>query len=431
MPSFENMNVVENVLRSVPIPKFALVRQKFAGAQVEDVQQAVRSSMKERGLYDAIKPGARIAIAAGSREIANLAKIVRETVDIVRERGAEPYIMPAMGSHGGATAQGQAEILAGFGIDERSMGCPIVADMEVTQIGVSENGDPVHVASHLLGADGIIIINRVKPHPAFSGAIESGIVKMSVIGLGKQRGADYCHQRGLGGFSQRLQTMSKVVFSKLPILFGIAILENAYDKTAKIVCIPADRVFDEEPALQAEARSLMPRIIPEQLDVLIVDRIGKNISGTGADPNVMCRFTSPYKSSDKKPPVRIVMLDLTEQTHGAAAGMGQADFITRRLYEQIDYGKIYINSITSTLLQNSFTPIVMPSDKLAIQAAVKTCNRVDMENARIVRIKDTLNIGTLMISRSLLPFARECDELEIISDLFELEFDKDGYLLER
>lgn len=431
MPSFENMNVVEDVLRPIPIPRFALVRQHFDCTQIKDIKAAVRESMQQRGLYSAIKPGANITIAVGSRQIANLDLIVRETVDIVRERGANPFIMPAMGSHGGATAAGQTEILEAFGISEESMGCPILADMEVSQIGVSENGDPVYVASHLLSADGIIIINRVKPHPAFSGPIESGIVKMSVIGLGKQKGADYCHQRGLGGFSQRLLVMSKTVFSKLPVLFGIAILENAYDQTAKIVCIPADRVFDEEPSLQAEAKSLMPRIIPEDMDVLIVDRIGKNISGTGADPNVMCRFTSPYKRSDRKPPSRIVMLDLTEQTHGAAAGMGQADFITHRLYSKVDYGKIYINSLTSTLLQNSFTPLIMPNDKMAIQAAIKTCGRVDVENARIVRIKDTLNIGTMMISQAMLPFAEACDDLEIISDPFELEFDENGYLTER
>lgn len=431
MPSFENMKVVEDVLRDIPIPRFALVKQHFDCTQVEDIPAAVRESMACRGLYDRIKPGANITIAVGSRQIANLAQIVREMVDIVRERGANPFIMPAMGSHGGATAEGQAEILESFGIDEKSMGCPILAAMAVSGIGVSENGDPVWAASHLLDADGIIIINRVKPHPAFTGAIESGIIKMSVIGLGKQKGADYCHQRGLGGFSERLQVMSRVIFSKLPVLFGLAILENAYDQTARIECIPAECVHSEEPALQTEARALMPRIIPEGPDVLIVDRIGKNISGTGADPNVMCRFTSPYKSSDRKAPKRIVMLDLTEQTHGAAAGMGQADFITQRLWSQIDYGKIYINSLTSTLLQNSFTPLIMPSDRYAIQAAIKTCNRTDLENVSIVRVKDTLNIGTIMISEALLPFAEASDELEVVSELFELEFDDEGYLVER
>ena len=431
MPSFENMNAVTALLHDVPIPEFALVRQKFDDSRIDDVRSAFRHSISERSLAETIKPGNRIVVAVGSRQIANLEEIVNEAVSLIKERGATPVIMPAMGSHGGATAAGQREILASFGIDEQSMGCPMADSMDVAQIGVSENGDPVYVAKHLLDADGIVIINRVKPHPAFSGDIESGITKMSVIGLGKQKGAEYCHQRGLGGFSKRLQAMSRVIFAKLPILFGVAIVENAYDQTAEVVCIPADRVSVEEPELLQKARRLMPRLIPEGSDVLIVDRIGKNISGTGADPNVMCRFTSPYKSSDRKPPKRIVFLDMTEQSHGAAAGMGQADIITQRLYSQIDYEKIYINSITSTLLQNSFTPIVMPSDKLAIQAAIKTCGRVDTENAEIVRIKNTLEIGQIMISSALLPFAEKSSELEVISDPFALSFDDDGYLADR
>lgn len=428
MPSFENMRMVETMLREVPIPRFMRVRQRFAGNEISDVGAAVRASMQERQLYTSIYPGARVAIAVGSRQIANLSKIVLEVVEIVRQCGGEPYIMPAMGSHGGATAEGQAEILATFGIDEQSMGVPIEASMEVSYIGSSEDGDPVYVAAHLLQTDAVILINRVKPHPAFSGAIESGITKMSVIGLGKQRGADYCHQKGLDGFSDRLQKMSKVVFQRLPILFGVAIIENPYDRTADIRCIPANQVAVEEPGLLELARAYMPRIIPEALDVLIVDKIGKNISGTGADPNVMCRFTSPYKTSSRPAPKRIVMCDLTEETHGAAAGMGQADFITRKLYDQVDYGKIYINSLTSTLLQNSFTPLVMPNDRLAIQAAIKTCGRVDVQNIRMVRIQDTLMLETILASESLLPEIEQSSELECISDPFSIAFDESGEL---
>lgn len=430
MPSFKNMDVVEACLKEIALPKFIKVRQHFDSTEVDDISAAVRTSMAQRDLYSSIKPGSKVTIAVGSRQIANLAAIVKEVVSIVKECGAQPFIMPAMGSHGGATAEGQAEILNTFGISEETMGAPILSSMEVSYIGVSQNGDPVYVASHLLNTDAVIIINRVKPHPAFTGPIESGITKMSVIGLGKQKGADYCHQKGLDGFSERLRVMSRVVFNKLPIIFGVAILENPYDKTAEIHCIPADLVEKEEPALQIRAQKYMPRIIPEALDVLIVDEIGKNISGTGADPNVMCRFTSPYKSSPRTPPKRIVMLNLTEETHGAAAGIGQADFITRRLYEQIDYGKIYINSLTSTLLQNSFTPLIMPSDELAIKAAIKTANRTDLENIKIVRIKNTLELENILISEALLSFAEKEPSLEIMSDSFYLNFDEGGYIKE-
>lgn len=387
MPNFDHMHAIDSVIGGVTIPRFLRVRQHFSSREVTDVGAEIRHSMEERQLYGTIKPGSRVVIAVGSRQIANLAVMVKGLVDIVKERQAHPFIMPAMGSHGGATAEGQAEILDTFGINEAAMGVPILSAMEVSHIGDSENGDPVWVASHLLQADAVIIVNRVKPHPAFSGPIESGITKMSVIGLGKQKGAEYCHQKGLDGFSSRLQVMSRVVFRKLPIIFGVAILENPYDRTAEIHCIPADQVAAEEPKLLERARQYMPQILLDGLDVLIVDEIGKNISGTGADPNVMCRFTSPYKTSDRTPPTRIVMRDLTPETHGAAAGMGQADFITRRLYEQIDYGKIYVNSLTSTLLQNSFTPLIMPNDEAAIKAAIKTCCRTDLENVRIVRIK--------------------------------------------
>jgi hypothetical protein len=430
MPNFDHMHAIDSVIGGVTIPRFLRVRQHFSSREVTDVGAEIRHSMEERQLYGTIKPGSRVVIAVGSRQIANLAVMVKGLVDIVKERQAHPFIMPAMGSHGGATAEGQAEILDTFGINEAAMGVPILSAMEVSHIGDSENGDPVWVASHLLQADAVIIVNRVKPHPAFSGPIESGITKMSVIGLGKQKGAEYCHQKGLDGFSSRLQVMNRVVFRKLPIIFGVAILENPYDRTAEIHCIPADQVAAEEPKLLERARQYMPQILLDGLDVLIVDEIGKNISGTGADPNVMCRFTSPYKTSDRTPPTRIVMRDLTPETHGAAAGMGQADFITRRLYEQIDYGKIYVNSLTSTLLQNSFTPLIMPNDEAAIKAAIKTCCRTDLENVRIVRIKNTLEIGTILVSEALLPEIENNPAFEILSQPFALRFDENGELIE-
>ena len=430
MPTFKNMGAVEQILSNIQIPRFIRVRQIFQTVKVEDIGQKIREEIRDHQLAAAIQPDMKVVIGVGSRQINNLAEIVKEIVFFVKAQGGQPFIIPAMGSHGGATAEGQAEILNSFGINEDTMGAPILADMSVTYIGDSAEGDPVYVSDYLLSADAVILINRVKPHPAFTGEIESGITKMSVIGLGKQKGADYCHRRGLQGFSKRLQTMSKVVFEKIPVIFGVAILENPYDETAEIHCIPAQCVAEREPLLLVKAREYMPRLIPEGLDVLIVDEIGKNISGTGADPNVMGRFTSPYKKATKSPPARIIMRRMTEETHGAAAGIGQADFITKRLYEDIDYGKIYVNSLTSTLLQNSFTPLVMKNDSMAIKAAIKTCGCSNGEYARIVRIKNTLEIESILVSEAMASEIRDHKDLEILSDPFELRFDEGGEIID-
>ena len=270
MITFEHMNLVQDVIRDTPIPRFVKVRQKFSVKRENDIPGCIRRGMEERRLFERILPGQRVAITVGSRQIANMSAIVKELVDICRERGAVPYLFPSMGSHGGGTAEGQAAFLRHYGITEETMGAEIDASMDVTQIGTIRDGTPVYVASHLLRADAIIIMNRIKAHPGFSGAIESGLTKMSVIGFGKRIGAESMHRIGAQGMSARLAEAAAIIFEKIPVCFGVGVIENAYDETAEIHCIPAECIPQEEPPLLIRAKAYMPRIILKRGSVLTI-----------------------------------------------------------------------------------------------------------------------------------------------------------------
>lgn len=429
MASFDNMDEVRRVLRDIPIPDFFSARQRFETKTVADIPAELDRQLRKNNLLERVRPGASIAITVGSRQIAGMPEVVRTLVTICRERGARPFVIPAMGSHGGATAEGQREILIEYGISEETVGAPIYSDMETVQIGLTSVNEPVWAARHLLEVDGIIVLNRIKAHPGISGAIESGITKMAVIGLGKQKGAETCHREGLIGMSERIQRAAQVIFEKLPVLFGVGLVENAYDRLAEINCIPTEQIAAREPEILRRAKSYMPRILPSPLDVLVIDEIGKNISGMGADPTVFGRYITPGKQSPFPGPTRIVMLGLTEETRHAAGGIGQADFITRRLYDEIDYGKTYINCLTSSFPPTAFTPVIMPSDKMAIQAAIKTCGCADYQGCRVARIRNTLAVETILLSRSLYREALDDPQMEVLSEPAELRFDEEGNLL--
>ncbi|WP_207724736.1 lactate racemase domain-containing protein [Thermanaerosceptrum fracticalcis] len=430
MPVIKNMHIVEQAVDDVIIPRFVKVRQVFPAPVLTDIPGTLRNELAKHEIKERIKPGQKVAICVGSRGIANIATITRETVSYVKELGATPIIIPTMGSHGTATAEGQRAILAEFGITEEAMGAEIVSCMDVVEVGRIADGTPVFVDKHLPGMDAVIIVNRIKPHTSFSGPIESGIIKMSVIGLGKHKGAETCHQLSFKNFANRLLEMSRIVFKTVPIVFGVALIENPYDETAEIHCVPAEKVEEIEPVLLEKAKSYMPRILFNPLDVLIVDEIGKNISGSGADPNVTGKFTSEHKKADFTPPRRIVIRDLTPETEGSAVGMGQADFVTQRLYDKFDLAKTYINCITSTLTINGLLPMVMRNDYYAIKAAMKTCNLLNLNDARIVRIKNTLKIEEIYISENLLPEAKVNPNIEILTGPFELKFDEEGYIVD-
>lgn len=396
-----NDGTVSRLLRDVPLPKMFHASQKFPDAHIkrENIEKAIYAEINRSGVGEQIKPGMQIAITAGSRGIRNVDEITRSVVAWVRSRGATPFIVPAMGSHGGATAEGQKELLAGYGITEERMGCEIRSSMETVLLGHSELGKPVYMDRNAYESDGVIISCRLKPHNAFRGPIESGPCKMMTVGLGKQKGAEQVHSDGMDIIARNIPTMVKVTLGTGKILFAIPCLENAYDQTLMFEAIPAEKIMEREPELLRIAFANMPSILVQEGDVLIVDRIGKNFSGTGVDPNVTGTFSTPYASGGVQVQ-RTCFLSLTEESHGNSLGVGLASAITRRIFDQIDADAMYTNCITSTVIKSAMVPCVLSTDKEAVQFCIRTCNRVDKEHPRVIRIPSSLHIGQVMLSEA-------------------------------
>ena len=400
------MNVIQgggvsNLLQGVEIPRMFRARQSFPEAAIlpQDLPQVIFAELSKPEIAGQIKPGLRIAITAGSRGIANVAIITKAIVDFVKTRQAEPFIVPAMGSHGGATAEGQLEVLAGNGITPDRMGCPIHSCMDAVLLGESERGKPVFLDQLAFESDGIIVSCRIKPHNAFRGRYESGICKMLAVGLGKQAGAESVHADGMGQMAENLLANAKVILAKAPVLFAIPCLENAYDETCKIEAVPSEQILDREPELLELAFANMPRLLVAEGDVLVVDEIGKNYSGTGVDPNITGTFSTEYASGGVKVQ-RTCMLDLSEVSHGNGLGVGLASAISKRLFDKLDPEKMYPNCITSTVLKSAMIPLVLASDREAIQLCIRTLNGVDKNAARIIRIANSLHIGRIMLSEA-------------------------------
>ena len=400
------MNVIQgggvsNLLQGVEIPRMFRARQSFPEAAIlpQDLPQVIFAELSKPEIAGQIKPGLRIAITAGSRGIANVAIITKAIVDFVKTRQAEPFIVPAMGSHGGATAEGQLEVLAGYGITPDRMGCPIHSCMDAVLLGESERGKPVFLDQLAFESDGIIVSCRIKPHNAFRGRYESGICKMLAVGLGKQAGAESVHADGMGQMAENLLANAKVILAKAPVLFAIPCLENAYDETCKIEAVPSEQILDREPELLELAFANMPRLLVAEGDVLVVDEIGKNYSGTGVDPNITGTFSTEYASGGVKVQ-RTCMLDLSEVSHGNGLGVGLASAISKRLFDKLDPEKMYPNCITSTVLKSAMIPLVLASDREAFQLCIRTLNGVDKNAARIIRIANSLHIGRIMLSEA-------------------------------
>lgn len=419
------MEIIRELLKGTPLPRLARVRQTFAAPRVADVAAALRSELAKDSVAGRVRPGMRVAVAVGSRGVAELPTLAAVTVAELKRLGAEPFIVPAMGSHGGATAEGQREVLADLGVTEASAGCPILASMEVVEIGRLDNGLPVYIDKHAHDADGIVVINRVKPHTAFRGPNESGLVKMITIGLGKQKGAESCHAYSFKYMAEHIVAMAGIILAKMPVLFGVGTVENAYDQVARVVAVPADELIETDRKLLVEAKANLPSLPFSQIDVLIVDRIGKDISGDGMDPNITGRYPTPYASGGPEV-AKMAVLDLTDATHGNANGMGTADFTTRRLVDKTDFAKTYANGLTSTVVGPTHTPTVLECDRDAVQAAVKTCNARDLTRVRLVRIADTLHLGELRVSEALLAEAATHPRLTVTGAAEEMRFDAAG-----
>lgn len=410
-------------------PKVIKVRQKFASPLLENIQDKINSEMAP--FSDQVLHGQRIAVAVGSRGIRNLLVIVSAVVTKLKEWGAEPFIVPAMGSHGGATSDGQKEVLASFGITEENLEVPIISNMDVLEIGHIREGIPVYIDRETIAADGIILINRIKPHTDFRAPVESGLMKMLVVGLGKQRGAELIHSHGVLGLQTLIPLMADVAINKLPILFGLGILENARDETADIIALDSNQMREKEPSLLIRASELMPKLPIDFLDVLVVEKMGKNISGTGIDTNIIGRMGIRNQADLQTPKIsRVVVLDLTEESHGNALGVGLADIIPRRLQEKIDINKTYANVVTTSLLERGFIPLVMPTDRETISIALKTVGRpVNPQDARFMIIRSTLDLEEIYISTNMVLEIKDMPGIEIIGEPESLSFSEEGELM--
>lgn len=422
---------ISNLLKDVKLPKMFHAVQEFKKDRIEPerIPALVYEQHSRPEISRTVKPGMEIAITAGSRGVANVDVITKAIVDFCKEKGAKPFIVPAMGSHGGATPEGQLEVLAGFNITEETMGCPIRSSMETVLLGYSEYGKPVYQDKNAHEADGIILSCRIKPHNAFRGKYESGVLKMLVVGLGKQKGAESVHSDGMDNMARNIPANGRVALENSKILFAIPCVENAYDETALIEAIPTDQIFDREPELLKIAASNMPSILVGEADVLVVNEMGKNYSGTGVDPNISGTWSNDYVSGGLKVK-RTCFLDLTDCSHGNANGMGLASVITARMFEKLDLNKIYMNSFTSTVLKSAMMPPVVANDREAIQACIRTANRIDRDHVRMVRIKNTLHIGEIMLSESYYEDVvnGKYPGLTAVSEPAELLFDEEGNL---
>jgi hypothetical protein len=379
------------------LPRWLRVRQQLDTDEIGNVAAAVAAAFLQQGIGEKIPPGSRVAITGGSRGIDRLDMVIRAVVTEVRKRGGRPFIIPAMGSHGGATAEGQAQVLAQYGISEGSVDAPIRASMETVQLGTVADGVPVffdRIAA--TEADLVIPVNRVKPHTDFHGEIESGLCKMIAIGLGKQRGADTFHTRGFDQFHRLIPAVAQFSLSKVNIPFGIALVENGLGRLVLVEAVPAREILSRERELLRIARKKMAHLPGEVIDVLVVDFLGKDISGIGADSNVVNRYYTgqlPLKPRIQ----RLVVRDLTNATEGNASGLGLADVALRRAVERTDPLKTYMNCITAKTPEGARMPLTVENDRQALFVAVACCLQVtDAESARIARILDTKHLETLL-----------------------------------
>lgn len=418
---------IRKLVSDAYIPPMIPVRQKFPRPKIDDVAGRMRALLSRQDIGATIKPGMEIGVTCGSRGVANIRFIIREICACVRERGAHPFIIPAMGSHGGASGEGQRGIIEGYGVSEEFCGAPIRSSMEVVRIGSTDDGRHVYIDSHAAKADGIIIAGRIKPHTDFRGPYESGLMKMMAVGLGKQRGAEMFHAQGPAHMAENLLRFGSAVLANAPILFGVAILENAYDETARIEALLKDDIPRKEPSLLCEARELMPKSYIQDVDLLIVDRIGKDISGDGMDPNITGRYSNPWMQGGLNA-TKMAILDISSESQGQMVGLGYGDVTTRRCLEKCDFEATYPNALTSTTFSPFRVPMVLESDRDAIGACLKYCGGNDPLHPRVIRIRDTMHMGEIWVSEALVDEVRANPQMEIMGEPRELPFDESGNL---
>jgi hypothetical protein len=411
------------------IPPLARVRQTIPQPCLADVAGTVRRLILESRLRARVPAGGTVAVGVGSRGIAAIPQVARAAVDALQQMGLRPFIVAAMGSHGGATAAGQRALLAGYGITPETMGVAVRTEMDTVVLGTSPVGLPIHFDKNAHGADAIVLLNRVKPHTDFHSAHESGVVKMLVIGLGKREGASQVHKLGQRGLKEVLPAVGRILVEKTRFALGLAILENAADVPAEIVALEPETIFEDEPVLLDRARGLMGRLPFDQIDVLVVGELGKNYSGAGLDPNVIGRLMIETQPDLDRPVVtRLVVLDASDESHGNIVGVGFADLTTERLVAKLDPEPFRINTLTSCCLERSRIPITLATDRAVFEAALETCWRIDPGEARLVVIPNTLELGTLWVAPALEDEVRGHPQLTRETEYGPIPFSADGTL---
>ena len=413
------------------LPNMTRIQQQFEAPVLTDLPAAIHTELDRINASAIVKPGETVAVTAGSRGVANVDVAVKATIDYLKALGAHPFVVPAMGSHGGATAEGQRSVLEHYGITEETVGAPVKATMEVVELGKTASGLPVFLDRYAAEADHVVPLNRIKAHTDFNGSIESGLMKMMVIGLGKQQGANLYHRAFFQyGFEQVITAVGGLILDTGKIAFGLGLIENAHEDTAKAVAVPAAQLLQTERELLVEAKSLMGRLPFDELDLLIIDWTGKNISGTGMDTNVIGRMMQNFEPEPAKPAIlRIFVRDITEESDGNATGIGLADFTTTRLVDKIDRHATYMNGITALGPQKSKIPFYYDTDSEAIAVALDTIGLTEPEDARVIRIESTLRLTELDISKVLLEDAKLHSGLEVIGETKPLPFDDAGNLI--
>lgn len=424
---FPEVNVKVEGMDKVILPKMVKIRQKFEDDQIDDLGAHLDKELDKLSTKGEFKDK-NICITVGSRGVPGLDTMVKTLVDKLKSWGAKPFIIPAMGSHGGGTAEGQEEMIAGFGITEANMGCPIKASMEVVQVGELKDKTPVYCDKYAYESDGVVVFNKVKPHTEMRGPWESGLCKMMAIGLAKHKGASMFHMKGFPAFTEGIPELADVFMANVPIAFGVAFVQNAYDEISELEVIEKENIKQRDKELQTIAKRRIPNFKFKDLDVLVIDQIGKNISGNGMDPNIVERnfFMSFHDILNVQ---RIFIRGLTEGTHHNATGIGLCDVSTRKCLNQVDWETTWVNCITATAPNGGRIPVYMNNDRDALKLAIRCCVNIDYSKATVARIKDTLHTFEIEVSEALYEKIKDRDDVEKLSEPYEIEFDNEGYMI--
>jgi len=428
---FPETHIIVQGLEKVPVPRMARMKQYYESDRIEDLPAHVAAELEKITARIPDVRGKRLCITAGSRGIPFLDVIIRSICDGLKKRGASPFVIPAMGSHGGGSAEGQREYLAGFNITEESMGVPVLSSMEVVCYGRMKDGTEVYCDKNAYESDGIIVLNKVKPHTDFRGKHESGMAKMMAIGLAKHVGAVSFHEKGFATFAERVPEVAELFIEKCPVAFGVGIVQNAYDDISELEMMPPEEIMERDAALLEIAKRRIANFRYPHIDVLVIDRIGKNISGNGHDPNIVGRNNSGLPGFKEVLDLKKLFIrGLTPETHHNACGLSCADVTTRSCVRDIDWDTTWTNVASCTQLNGAYIPMYMNNDRDALLLAIKTLNGVDYAKAKVVRILDTLHMDEILVSEAYWEEAKNTPGVELVSDFEEIHFDENGDIID-